>query len=741
MTSFPGGRTPTTASAIPIASSTYILPPTPIITTAYPDQQPYTYHPSPIHRFNVDPLKQFHCDEAGQERPYQCPVCPKSFYRLEHSNHHIRTHTDEKSYVCQHPGCARRFSRSDELARHARNHPSSAPKSLLVMTTPLTQMGMDKVSFSPSPLTRAMTPSSVNHTFSESSPSTPFSPQTSLSFHGPQSSAAGSSAITCSSILLTSGPNIPSSSSLDFPSMFNSASVSPHSFATQISASPLVEDTIPTATKPGSSNSGCLQGSESISSQMAPRPISDIQPPSQKWILQFENTVELRHSGSVTTLAGIGAESLLTTRATQVSTSTITENKSEPSKKTHFCPWPNCNKTFTRSAHLARHVRSHGGEKPYACPQEGCGKQFSRSDVLKEHIRIHDVNKVRKRKVRNLVGRAKLRAAKRNSASSTVAAVLATAAFQQNATQLSAIPPPLTRRAPDGVSITPNAAFPSLLHTNVQNLSSVHSSAHFRSSQQPQQFSYQPQYSPQGQYRQGQSSLLTRGFTYGAQQQRIPDATLSPSTQDQFNHGQGLPGEINMEHSGYNSWSLNHSPVFSSHSSGFITGEAKDSHSRERVNALSNTANDFSATSYSNNPQSSSSITSMGMNNTSSSMSSGLAHPQDLSLSSYPVTYFHSHQQQQQQQQQQQRQQQSIEPQQSPAAFAATCAFSSRTYNDMVQQDFRHGIQTSISAHHLSLTSGDMSIVQPLMMPLGSVDELKAIESGILQKDWGSMSS
>ncbi|OAQ33028.1 hypothetical protein K457DRAFT_69788, partial [Linnemannia elongata AG-77] len=58
-------------------------------------------------------------------------------------------------------------------------------------------------------------------------------------------------------------------------------------------------------------------------------------------------------------------------------------------RKPHICPWPNCNKTFTRSAHLTRHVRAHGGEKPYSCPHEGCGKRFSRSDVLKEHIRIH----------------------------------------------------------------------------------------------------------------------------------------------------------------------------------------------------------------------------------------------------------------------------------------------------------------------------------------------------------------
>ncbi|KAF9929129.1 hypothetical protein BGZ67_006572 [Mortierella alpina] len=122
----------------------------------------------------------------------------------------------------------------------------------------------------------------------------------------------------------------------------------------------------------------------------------------------------------------------------------MSDGQSSTPKKSHFCPWPNCHKVFTRSAHLARHVRSHGGEKPYTCPHEGCGKQFSRSDVLKEHTRIHDVNKIRKRKVKKAEDPSQMNV-KKSVLTPTASYGGGAALSQRNIEQLSAIPPPLRR--------------------------------------------------------------------------------------------------------------------------------------------------------------------------------------------------------------------------------------------------------------------------------------------------------
>ncbi|GAM85565.1 hypothetical protein ANO11243_035720 [Dothideomycetidae sp. 11243] len=55
-----------------------------------------------------------------------------------------------------------------------------------------------------------------------------------------------------------------------------------------------------------------------------------------------------------------------------------------------FCTeYPPCNLSFTRSEHLARHVRKHTGERPFQCH---CGRRFSRLDNLRQHAQTVHVN-------------------------------------------------------------------------------------------------------------------------------------------------------------------------------------------------------------------------------------------------------------------------------------------------------------------------------------------------------------
>lgn len=50
-----------------------------------------------------------------------------------------------------------------------------------------------------------------------------------------------------------------------------------------------------------------------------------------------------------------------------------------------------CNKRFSQSSSLNKHMRVHSGDRPYQCPY--CNKAFTASSILRTHIRQHSGEK------------------------------------------------------------------------------------------------------------------------------------------------------------------------------------------------------------------------------------------------------------------------------------------------------------------------------------------------------------
>uniref|UniRef100_A0A1A9X1M7 C2H2-type domain-containing protein n=1 Tax=Glossina brevipalpis TaxID=37001 RepID=A0A1A9X1M7_9MUSC len=69
-------------------------------------------------------------------------------------------------------------------------------------------------------------------------------------------------------------------------------------------------------------------------------------------------------------------------------------SKTPVHERPYACPVENCDRRFSRSDELTRHIRIHTGQKPFQC--RICMRSFSRSDHLTTHIRTHTGEKPEK---------------------------------------------------------------------------------------------------------------------------------------------------------------------------------------------------------------------------------------------------------------------------------------------------------------------------------------------------------
>ncbi|CAI2170339.1 15240_t:CDS:2 [Funneliformis geosporum] len=79
---------------------------------------PYDYSQNQVlvNPAQINPLPPAHLRSHSPARPYQCPMCPRSFSRKHDLQRHIRVHTGVKPYQC--PCCRKAFARTDALRRH-----------------------------------------------------------------------------------------------------------------------------------------------------------------------------------------------------------------------------------------------------------------------------------------------------------------------------------------------------------------------------------------------------------------------------------------------------------------------------------------------------------------------------------------------------------------------------------------------------------------------------------------------